>query len=473
MKKIYMILILLALFSFRVADNRSVYNTPMQANAVCASDYDLDGDLDIIINHGIDPLTNWGGFYILQNDGYGNFSFLDSIYDSTGSWLLYTDTIINKVSPDIVYSLRGNLKILSRENENYSIKEFPLGPHLTFINIGDINDDGHIDVVFISNRDRYWGIIYNQGDGTFTAPEYYDVDYPPTDIECGDLNDDGRDDVVVGGGSCEIYFSTENGFEMQVLQENAFNVKIADFDIDGDMDIITYSDAYIMTFVHLYENLGNNSFDTVSNFNIDKGCSGFFIADFNNDSLPDVLFSHHEYPGGYLLYSNQGGFQFGEPDTINLCYSGEARRFMYCADMDGNGFNDIITSKQVFDISYTSSILEILFNDGQGNFIENPLSIKGESFDKKTSKLINYPNPFKTGTTFEFTINETTHIELSVFNLQGQLVKSLTNKTMKGGKHQIKWGGLNNAGQACKPGPYIAYLKVDGSFTGAIKIIIN
>jgi len=52
-------------------------------------------------------------------------------------------------------------------------------------------------------------------------------------------------------------------------------LKIDDFDNDGDKDIITFSDANIMGFVHLYENLGNNIFDTINNFNIYKGCTGF------------------------------------------------------------------------------------------------------------------------------------------------------------------------------------------------------
>jgi hypothetical protein len=473
MKKIYITLMLLTLFSFKVVDNLSVYNTPMQANAVCATDYDLDGDFDIVVNHGIDPLTQWGGVYMLENDGYGYFSFMDSVFDSTGAWVVYADTIISNTTPDIIYSCCGYVKILSKIANDYTIAHFIIGPHITSFNIGDINNDSHLDVVFISNWDQYWGVIYNQSDGSFTTPIYYDVDYPPTDIACGDLNGDGRDDVVIAGASCEIYFSSETGFDMQPLQDNAFNVKIDDMDYDGDMDIITFSDAYIKSFVNLYENLGNNVIDTVNRFNINEGCASFFVTDFNNDSLPDALFLTHNTNGRYLLYYNQGGFQMGEPHVIDLTYNGEERRFMYCADMDGNGFVDIITSKQIFNIAYTSSILEILFNDGQGNFVENPISSMEKLQSHNRTSLKCYPNPFKNNTTFEFTIEQTSFIEISVYNLQGKLVKSLTNKTLKGGIHSVKWGGLNNADQACKPGLYIAFLRINGSLTQSTKLILT
>jgi hypothetical protein len=478
MKKIYITLMLLTLFSFKVADYRSIYHIPLEAKAVCATDYDLDGDNDIIIEHGIGSQTQWGGIYMMENDGYGHFSFMDSVFDSTGGTVIYADTILSNTYPDIIYSYGGYVKILTNENGNYTISRFLMGPHLTFFNIGDIDNNSHIDVVFISNWERYWGVIYNQGDSSFTAPVYYDVDYPPTDIACGDLNDDGRDDVVVAGASCEIYFSTESGFEMQQLQDNAFNVKIADMDNDGDMDIITFSDAYIMSFVHLYENLGNNVFDTVNNFNINEGCASFFVTDFNNDSLPDALFSIHYHNGGYLLYYNQGDFQFGEPQTIDITNYGEARRNTYCADMDGNSYVDIIITRLVFDTTIAPSLLEILFNDGQGNFVDNPLTATEELQSQNKEGLNCYPNPFINKINFECSAEENAHVMLSIYDIGGKLIKDLTLDPIKTGRHnsprknlKFIWDGKNNNGQYCKPCLYIAALKINGAIKQTVKLL--
>jgi len=472
-KKLISTLILITLLSFKVANNRSVYNIPLKASAVCAADQDMDGDMDIYTEHIFDSETQWRGTYILQNDGFGHFSYMDSLYSSTGMHDIYVDTIFNNTYPEIVSGGEGYVNFLSYDGENYSQTRFFMGLHINSFNIGDVDNNGHIDVVFISNQERYWGIIYNQGDGNFTAPEYFDLSYPPTDIACDDLNSDGRDDIVITGSKCEIYFSAETGFETQLLQENAFNVKIADFDSDGDNDIIAFTDAYVMSFVYLYENQGNNIFNPINNFNINEGCSNFVVDDFNNDSLPDVLFVIHFNQGGYLLYNNQGNFQFDEPQIIDITYYGEGWRSTYCADMDGNSYADIITTWKSLDTSYVPSILKILFNNGLGNFVDNPLtSIENNPISNRTS-FKNYPNPFKTSTTFEFTINKISNIEIIVYNLQGKLIKNLVNKNMEAGTHKVKWGGFNNVSQACKPNTYIAQLKVNGSLQQSIKLIIH
>ncbi len=446
---------LITFLAFTVADNRSVYDVPLEAKAVCATDYDLDGDIDIIIEHGIDDDTNWGGIYIMENDGYGHFSFMDSIYDRTAGTVMYTDTILSKTNPDIVYKNNGYVQILSNEDGNYIHNSFYMGTNITKFNLGDIDNNGHLDVVFISNLEQYWGVIYNQGDDSFTEPTYYDLDYPPNDIACGELNGDGRCDVVVGGANsiCAIYFSISTGFEMQPLQYNASYIKIADFDNDTDLDIITISDAYAMSFVHLYENLGNNIFDTINNFNINEGCAGFFIADFNNDNFTDVLFTTYFHNGGYLLYYNQGNFQFDEPQTIDITYYGEGWRSTYCADMDGNSFTDIITTWKSFDTTFVPSIVEILFNDGQGNFVDNPLtSIENNPVTNTETKFINYPNPFTNTTNIQFSLPKNANNPvLNIYDIYGKVIRqyNIADKNIQ------QWDGRDKKGRKVSAGIYL------------------
>ncbi len=443
MKKIFVTLLLITLFSFKLAEINSLYHIPMAASAVCAADYDLDGDLDIVVNHGIDPITHWGGIYMLQNDGYGNFMFMDSIYDSVG-WVNYVDTVFNKTIPDIVYNYHDSITILSTDGENYTRSLFYIGPHVNDFALGDVDNSGYLDVVFISNWEQYWGVIFNQGNNSFTAPVYYDLDYPPTDIVCDDLNNDGRNDVVIMGSGSEIFFSYESGFEEKPLQNIAGNVRIADLDNDGDKDIITFSDIYAATLVFIFENKGDNIFDSVNFFRVPEGCSDFFVTDFNNDSLPDALFLTHNFnKRGYILYYNLGNFEMGGSLEIDLPYYGEARRFMYCADMDGNGYTDIITTGQVFDIAYTSSPLEILFNDGHGNFDENPLTFTGQNRSPDTIGLHCYPNPFSNKTNIEYTFDKKYNASLIVFDLNGRKIKTLINKRFRFGEHKTTWNGTD------------------------------
>ncbi len=476
MKKLTITLLLLTFFSFKLAEIRSIYNIPMQADAVTASDLDLDGDLDIVIKHSINAQTEWGGIYMMQNDGYGHFEYLNSAFDTAIAWTIYSDTIISKTYPDIVYHSNDSIVFLSRDGDDYfRIQSYVGGgSKVNDFDLGDVDGNGHLDVVFISNNHHYWGLIFNQGDSSFTAPGYYDVDYPPTDIACDDLNDDNREDIVITGASSEIYFSNDTGFEMQPLQHNAGHVRITDLDNDNYKDIITFSDAYFMSFVHLYENLGNNVFDTVNDFNVPEGCSDFFVTDFNNDSLPDALFLTYDTDGNsLLLYFNLGDFQFGHEKIIKLDNYGESRRFMHCADMDGNGYEDILITRQVFDTAYAPSYLEILFNDGHGNFVENPLtSVQTSDFKHQTSNLNCYPNPFSDRVKIEYILVKEHKTELNIYNMHGQKIKTLVDKTLQKGKYKTTWDGTDKNGKEVSSGVYIISL-VAGRQNQSCRLVYN
>ena len=473
MKKLTVTIILLTLFAYKPAGIRSIYHLPMQANAVCATDYDLDGDLDIVVNHGIEAQTQWGGIYFLENDGYGHFETMDSVFDSV-AWVNYADTVISKVYPDIVYNYHDSITVLSYDGINYQKSLFYVGPKVNDFALGDVDGNGHLDVVFISSFNRNWGIIYNLGNSSFTAPVYYDTYNPPNDIACEDLNDDGKEDIVVAGASFngEIWYGSENGLMKYQLPFGATNISIADLDNDGDRDIITFSDIILVSRVHVYENLGGNLFDTVSTFKVPEGSSKFFVTDFNNDSLPDLLFMTYNPIRDLLLYYNKGGFLFGDSLEFDLDFYGEMRKFMYCADMDGNGYNDIIISRQVFDLSYTSSLLEILFNDGHGNFVENPLTtIETSNTKHQTMTLSCYPNPVKRNTTIAYTLGNESMVDVGIYNMSGQKIKTLNNKILTKGKYKVTWDGTDKNGKAAHNGMYLVKITINNKTVQTTKIL--
>ena len=79
-----------------------------------------------------------------------------------------------------------------------------------------------------------------------------------------------------------------------------------------------------------------------------------------------------------------------------------------------------------------------------------------------TYLLNNYPNPFNPITNIEFHIEKTGFINLDIYNVSGQLVKTLiSNEIRASGKHVIQWNGLDNIGNAVGSGVYSCMLKVD------------
>lgn len=73
--------------------------------------------------------------------------------------------------------------------------------------------------------------------------------------------------------------------------------------------------------------------------------------------------------------------------------------------------------------------------------------------------LINYPNPFSQITNVSFSISNGSNVELSIYNIKGQKVKTLINGRMQKGKHSIIWSGLDGQNQPVSSGLYFYKLK--------------
>lgn len=109
---------------------------------------------------------------------------------------------------------------------------------------------------------------------------------------------------------------------------------------------------------------------------------------------------------------------------------------------------------------------------GGGTLIDNytilaaTTSIKSQ--EKETtdqySLHANYPNPFNQGTTIIFDIpnrNTAAHVELAIYNVSGELVRSLVTGLVAGGSHRIVWEGDNEKGELVSSGMYFLRLKSD------------
>ena len=83
----------------------------------------------------------------------------------------------------------------------------------------------------------------------------------------------------------------------------------------------------------------------------------------------------------------------------------------------------------------------------------------------------NYPNPFNPNTTINFALQQSGKIELVVYNLKGQKVKTLAEDTFAKGEHQVIWNGIDVEGNAVSSGMYFYKLK-SGSYSVAKKMLL-
>jgi len=74
----------------------------------------------------------------------------------------------------------------------------------------------------------------------------------------------------------------------------------------------------------------------------------------------------------------------------------------------------------------------------------------------------NFPNPFNPETTIRFATKNAGNVRINIYNLKGQLVRSLLNETKEAGYHHVVWNGKDNNGQTVSSGIYLYRMDTNG-----------
>jgi hypothetical protein len=105
-----------------------------------------------------------------------------------------------------------------------------------------------------------------------------------------------------------------------------------------------------------------------------------------------------------------------------------------------------------------------------GNTPDEPTSVDPTFYRNSLSQ--NRPNPFNPTTTIEFTLKERANVQLKIYNVAGQLVRTLVNEARTPGEvHTATWDGRNDAGQSVSSGVYF-YKLVAGNFVQTKKMVL-
>jgi len=97
-------------------------------------------------------------------------------------------------------------------------------------------------------------------------------------------------------------------------------------------------------------------------------------------------------------------------------------------------------------------------------YYEQPVGIENENILSSifNVKLSNFPNPFNPTTTISFSIQKNSKINLSIYNIKGQKVKTLINNEIDKGNHSISWKGKDKNNNSVSSGVYFYKLNVNG-----------
>ncbi len=92
---------------------------------------------------------------------------------------------------------------------------------------------------------------------------------------------------------------------------------------------------------------------------------------------------------------------------------------------------------------------------------EGQVSIQNNSVIPQTILLNNFPNPFNPSTTISFSIQNDSNIELSIYNIKGQKIKTIAHNKFNKGNHSIIWNGDDETGKSVSSGVYLYKLIVN------------
>jgi spore coat protein A, manganese oxidase len=83
----------------------------------------------------------------------------------------------------------------------------------------------------------------------------------------------------------------------------------------------------------------------------------------------------------------------------------------------------------------------------------------------------NYPNPFNPSTTISFALQAAGEVKLAVYDLSGQLIKTLVAGNLPAGRHNVIWNATNENGGKVASGVYFYKLAANG-FVSQKKLVL-
>jgi len=76
--------------------------------------------------------------------------------------------------------------------------------------------------------------------------------------------------------------------------------------------------------------------------------------------------------------------------------------------------------------------------------------------------LNNYPNPFNPETTIRFSLPQSGKVQISIFNIKGQLVRNLVDDYRDSGQYSVIWNGFSDYNTPVASGVYFARMSCNG-----------
>jgi hypothetical protein len=345
----------------QVVDQNSNYQL---ANRITDADIDGDGKTDLI--YGRDA------YFVARNIGTANsIAFASSqkiIDDHLGYYLVEPGDIDGDGKIDLVKvndnaSYNGAFSVLKNTSTAGNISFVP-GVSYPNVNsvfsfaIKDLDLDGKPDLIMPVRNGDSMTIYRNTTNGPaiqFALLSGVITGDDPVHVSCGDLDGDGKPEVVIANNapnSISIFPNTSSpgaiSFGSKVnytAYGGPVGTTLADFDLDGKLDIAVVSDGAFITIFKNTSTLGSISFTQATSFYTYSFPSQIRSADMNGDGKPELIaFSERMYSiSVFKNVSNATAISFGL--NVSYTYSNIYKEIygeQEVADFNGDGKPDMV-----------------------------------------------------------------------------------------------------------------------------------
>ena len=84
----------------------------------------------------------------------------------------------------------------------------------------------------------------------------------------------------------------------------------------------------------------------------------------------------------------------------------------------------------------------------------------------------NFPNPFNPTTTIQYALPQATDVELTIYNVVGQPVRTLVAEHQSAGRYMVEWDATDDSGHRLSSGMYFYRLQAGGEFREVKKMLL-
>lgn len=290
------------------SSQRPIVNPVSNVSLTYTADLDSDGDKDLLY------CNNVGIFWSRNTDGLGNFEYVGPVATTNldEPAFITTGDVDNDGDLDIFCASKENDLLCWYENENglgqfgsqNIINESIYSAYGNLVEVGDIDNDGDIDVVFDDSPGLVWAENID-GIGTFSSPQpIASYTFPYNDkIKIVDVNNDGNNDIISSN------FSLLKWCENLGVLGNSLQGKLT---LDADSNGCGGADAGISSIMITTDN-GVDSFATFTD------PSGNYSMQVNEG---DFITTSNGLPNYYNTIPDSQTTTFvgtGNTETIDFC----------------------------------------------------------------------------------------------------------------------------------------------------------